>query len=228
METADTAFANLISAAVAAKLTPEFIEKEVHSRVGKLIVDAVDVALRSYSETGKMIHGAVEAALQVNSIDLPSYGSVVTAMVKAQVEANVAEIVSGKLSEDVEHMLKLAPKTVKLSKIAEELIEGRHSGVDYGPAITLIVEHSRTEGYVHIYIDDERVLEERDKYRCKYQLGIGPDGKIYSAQIGERDINAGQHLGGRHSFAQKVRAYYAVGTVIELDEDYVTTTVGDY
>ena len=228
MDTADTAFANLISAAVAAKMTPEFVEKEVNSRVDKLLIESVDNALRSYSDTGKLIREAVEKALQVNSIDLPSYGNVVTAMVKAQVEARVAEVISGKLAADVEEMLKLAPPAVKLSKMAEVMMESRIGGDAYGPVITVIVERSNLEGYAHIYLDDDNVFAERDKYKCKYHLAIGPDGKIYSAQIGGRDVNAGQHLGGRYGFDQRVRAYYAVGTVIEIDEDDVVTSVGDY
>lgn len=222
-----TDLSNLISAAVAAKMTPQFIEKEVDERVGKLVVESIDSALRSYSDTGKMIRAAVETSLQVSEINLPSYGSVVSGMVKKLVEANVAEIVAGKLAQDVEHMLGLAPKAVKLSKIAEEMIERRIGGEDYGPVITVIVEHSSTEGYAHIYLDDEQVFDRRDKRRCKCHVAVGPDGKIYSAQIGERDINSSQHL-GRYGLGQMVRAFYAVGTIIEIDEDAVVTSMGDY
>lgn len=222
-----TDLSNLISAAVAAKMTPEFIEKEVDTRIGKLVVDSIDSALRSYSGTGKMIREAVEAALQVNSLNLPSYGSAVAGMVKAQIEARVAEVVSGKLAEDVKQLLGLAPQSIKLSKIAEEMIEGRIGGGGFGQAISVFVEHSSTEGYAHVYLDDEQVLERRDKYRCKFHLHIGPDGKIYSAQIADRDIKSTTQLGGGFGLAQKIRAYYAVGTVIELDEDVVITSVGD-
>ncbi|MBN8845961.1 MAG: hypothetical protein J0H88_22205 [Sphingomonadales bacterium] len=95
-----TALSNLISAAVAARMTPEFIEKEVDARVDKLIVESVDRALRSYSDTGKLIEKAVEDALRVNSIDLPAYGEIVAAMLKAQIERRVAPLVAERLAAD--------------------------------------------------------------------------------------------------------------------------------
>lgn len=228
MSDTEQSLSTLISAAVAAKMTPEFIEKEVDTRVGKLIVESIDHALRSYSDTGKMIREAVDAALRVHRIDLPSYGTTVAAMVKAQIEANVAPIVAGKLAEDMEQLLGLAPKTVKLSEIAAQMIESRHSD-GYGDVITVIVEYSDVaSGYAHIYLDDEQVLDRRDKYRCKYHFAVNREGKIYSASIGDRDIKSTSHIGPDFGLGQKIRAYYAVGTVIEIDEDAVVTSVGDY
>lgn len=217
---------NLISTAVAAKMTPEFIEKEVDARVGKLIVESVDKALRTWSDTGKLIEKAVEDALRVDRIDLPSYGSVVSGMVKAQIEANVSEIVAGRLSEDVEALLKLAPKATKLSTIVAEMIQHRHSD-GYGKVVTALVEHS-DYGFIHVYLDEDDVYEARDKYRCSVHFGVDKDGKIYTATLNGRDIKASQVLGGRYGLEQKIRAYYAVGTVIEIDEDAVVTSVGDY
>ncbi|MDH4746647.1 hypothetical protein OMP43_21710 [Sphingomonas sp. CBMAI 2297] len=220
-----TDLSGLISAAVAAKMTPEFIEKEVDARVGKLIVESVDKALRTWSDTGKLIEKAVEEALRVERIDLPSYGSVVAGMVKAQVEANVAEIIAGRLKEDVEQLLSLAPKTVKLSKIAADMIESRH-GEGWGEVITVIVEHT-DYGYVRVWLDDDEVIEPRDKYRCAVNFSLDKDGKIFSATLEGKDIKSAQKLGGRYGLEQKIRAYYAVGTIIEIDEDAVITSIGD-
>jgi hypothetical protein len=46
----------LISAAVAERLTPEFIEKEVITRTDKLVTEAINSALRGYSDTAKLNH----------------------------------------------------------------------------------------------------------------------------------------------------------------------------
>ena len=75
---------NLISAAVAAKMTPDFIEKEVNSRVEKLVIECIDRSFRSYSDTAKQVEEAVTAALKVDRLDLPSYGAMVTAMLKSR------------------------------------------------------------------------------------------------------------------------------------------------
>ncbi len=216
---------NMIAAAVAAKLTPEFVEKEIDARVGKLVVDAIDSALRSYSDTGKLIEKSVADALRVESLDLPSYGTTVAAMVKAQVEARVSDLVAGKLAEDVDDLLKLAPKTIKLSEIAADMLKRHDEG--FGEVITVIVQRNEYGG-AHIYLDDEQVIAERDRYRSEVSMYVGSDGTIANASIRERDIKSTQALGSRYGLAQKIRAFYACGTVIEVDEDSVVTSIGDY
>lgn len=214
----------LISAAVAAKLTPDYIEKEVGARLDKLLTEAVNTALRSYSDTGKLIEKAVAEALRVDRLDLPTYGNVVAGMLKAQIQAKVAPLVAGRLAEDMDELLKLAPATIKLSKIAEDMRTDRDG---YGPVITVIVEHS-DYGFTHVYLDEREVYGARDKYRCDYHLSINKEGKIYNAKLRERDIKSSTHIGTSYGLDQRIRAYFACGTVIEIDEDNVVTSVGDY
>lgn len=219
-----TEMSNLIADAVARKLTPEFIEQEIDTRVGKLVVEAVDKALRSWSDTGKLIETAIENSLRVDRLDLPSYGSTVTAMLKAQIEARVSDLVAGRLAEDMDELLKLAPKSVKLSEIAAEMIRGRDG---YGEVITVIVKHTEY-GSTWLCLDENEAYEERHDHRCAVRLLIDKGGKIASATLDDRDINTTKVLGNRYGLAQKVRAYYAAGTIIEIDEHSVVTSIGDY
>jgi hypothetical protein len=221
-----TELSTLISAAVAAKMTPDFIEKEVATRVEKLIVESVDRALRSYSDTGKLIEKAVEDALRVDRLDLPSYGAIVTQMLKTQIEARVAPLVAGRLADDMDELLKLAPKEVKLSEIADMMRESHQEG--YGPVITVIVEHNEY-GSTWLYLDEEEHRERREKHRCKHSILVSKDGTISSAHTGGRDGREGW-IGSAygHGLEQKLRAYVACGTKIILDEDAVVTSVGDY
>jgi hypothetical protein len=214
----------LISDAVATKMTPEFIEKEVATRVDKLIVESVDRALRSYSDTGKLIEKAVEDALKIERLDLPSYGSIVTQMLKAQLEATVAPLVAGRLAADMEELLKLAPKEVKLSEIAGFMRES-HDGDSYGDVITVIVERSEYRS-TWIYLDEEAHYERRDKYKCRHSILLSEDGTISSARTSERDVGK-SWIGRAHGLEQKLRAYVACGTKIVIDEDHVVTSVGD-
>ncbi len=46
--------------------------------------------------------------------------------------------------------------------------------------------------------------------------------------IDKRDLKDTQHIGRTWGLGDKVRAYYAAGTKIILDEDFVVTSVGDY
>ena len=217
---------DLISAVVAERLTPDFVEKEVVARVDKLIAASVEQAFRSYSDTGKLIEKAVTDALRVDRLDLPSYGSVVAGILKAQIEARVSGLVAGQLAADMEELLSLAPKEVKLSDIAADMLK-LHTE-DYGPVITVEVE--RTEyGSAWVYLDEERHLKGREARReAECQLLVGKDGNISSASFRGRDINDNKHIGRPYGLAQKIRAFVACGTTITLDEDCVVTSVGDY
>ncbi|MAW99872.1 MAG: hypothetical protein CMN72_09540, partial [Sphingomonas sp.] len=211
----------LISSAVAARMTPEFIEKEVNARVDKLIVESVDRALRSYSDTGKKIEKAVEEALQVDNIDLPSYGTIVTQMLKTQIEALVAPLVAGRLAQDMEELLSLAPKEVKLSQIADDMRE-QHEAEGYGGVITVIVEEGRYQSR-WIYLDDRNHYNRAEKYKCRFSILLRDDGTISSARVDERDPGKGW-VGIAYGLEQRLRAYVAVGTKIIIDEDAVITS----
>lgn len=223
---ADTiSLGDLISRHVSDRMTPEFVKKEVQARVDKLIVEAVDRALRSYSATGKLIEKAVEDALKVQKIDLPSYGETVCKLLKAQIEERVSELVSGRLSQDMEELLSLAPKEVKLSKVAEEMLEEHRDG--YGEVITVIVDRS-DYGSASLYLDDQQHLAERDKYKCAYRLLVREDGTVASAIIHGREMKDVRHVGKSYGLDQKIRAWVACNTRLILDEDNVCISVGDY
>lgn len=224
-----TDLTNLISAAVAAKMTPEFITKEIDTRVEKLIVESVASALRSYSDTGKLIEAAIADALRVDRLDLPSYGTTVAAILKAQIEAKVAPLVAGQLAADMDEILGLAPATIKLSKIAEEMCKRHqeyHSDA-WGDCITVAVERSEY-GSVSVFLDEDEHLEGREIRRAKCDLHIGKDGRLLSARISERDLKSTSFLRRSYGLEQQIRAWFACGTVIELDEDNVITGIGDY
>ena len=221
----DNDLGGLISRAVAEKMTPEFVEKEIASRVDKLVRESIDDALRTYSTTGKLIKSAVEDALKVDRIDLPSYGDVVSKILKAQIEANVSDLVQGKLAEDMAELLSLAPKTIKLSEIAAEMLE-QHSD-KYGEVITVIVERNE-RGSAWVFLDEDNVYRSREKYQAKIRMLIGQDLRISHASIGDRDMSKSQSIGRAYGLEQKIRAYVACGTEIVIDEDFVTTSVGDY
>lgn len=217
-----------ISLAVAAKLNAEFVEKVVNERVGKLVSEAVDSALRSYSPTGKLIEQAVSDALRVDRLDLPSYGLMVAAILKEQIESRVSELVAGRLAKDMEELLSLAPKEIKLSQIAADMLKRHSDEGGYGPVITVIVE--RTEwGSTWVYLDDNAHREGRGAHReCSHQMLVASDGTIGSLSIHGRDVKDTKHLGSSYGLSQKLRAYLACGTVITIDEDDVVISVGDY
>jgi hypothetical protein len=208
-------------------MTPDFIEKEVNSRVEKLIVESVDRALRSYSDTGKLIEKAVEDALRVDKLDLPSYGEIVTGMLKVQIDSRVSELVAGKLATDMEELLKLAPKEVKLSEIAEFMLEEHKDGEKWGQVITVMVDPDRRYGSTWVYLDEEEHREWGGRHSCRFSMLVCEDGTISSARVGDKH-GLGTRIGRAYGLEQRLRAYVACGTKLILDEDDVITSVGDY
>lgn len=218
---------DLINKAVAEIMTPDFVKSQVASRVQKLVVEAVDDALRSYSDIGQQIKEAVAASLKVNNLNLPSYGLLVTGMIEQQVKDHAGALIDARLAEDIRELLNMAPAEIKLSQIAKEMIEGHHDRDGYGEVITVIVEHSEY-GSTWLYLDEEQHHARRDKYQCRHSLLLNKDGTISSARLDKRDLKDTQHIGGGYGLPDKIRAYYAAGTRIILDEDAVVTSVGDY
>lgn len=218
---------DLINKAVAETMTPEFVKKQVATRVEKLVTEAIDDALRSYSDIGKQIKEAVQASLKVNDLNLPSYGLLVTGMIEQQVKDHAGALIDARLAEDIRELLSIAPAEIKLSQIAKEMIEGHHDRDGYGAVITVIVEHSEY-GSTWLYLDEEQHHARRDKYQCRHSLLLNKDGTISSARLDKRDLKDTQHIGRDYGLPDKIRAYYAAGTKIILDEDAVVTSVGDY
>ncbi len=216
----------LISRAVVARMTPDFIEKEVNSRVEKLIVECIDRSFRSYSDTAKMIENAVTAAIKVEQLDLPSYGAMVTAMLKSQIEAVVSPVVAGRLAADMEELLKLAPREIKLSEIADSMREKHEGEGKWGHVITVMLEEPSYRSR-YLYLDDDNHYAEREKYSCAHRLLISEDGSISGGWIGHKEGKEGNWVGRSFGLEQRLRAFIACGTKIILDEDAVVTSVGD-
>ncbi len=222
----DKSFSDLITKAVAERMTPDFIEKAVLERVDKLIVGSIDDALRNYSDTGQLIKKAVMAALRVDNLDLPSYGDTIIKILKVQIEATVADLVAGRLAADMERLLCLAPKTIKLSEIAAGMLE-RSDPEFVGDAITVIVEKTE-HGSTWVYLDEQQVYDIGEKYRAEVRLLISQEGTIASATINGTDQKAVTTVGRSYGLDQLIRAYSACGTVIEIDEEFVIIGKGDY
>lgn len=215
---------DLINKAVAETMTPDFVKSQVATRVEKLVIEAVDNALRSYSDIGKQIQEAVKASLKVNDLNLPSYGLLVTGMIEKQVTDRASALIDARLAEDIRELLNIAPAEIKLSEIAKSMIEGRDSD-EYGEVISVIVDRTYSSS-IWIYLDEED--HHRDKYRCRHSLLLREDGTIFSATLDKRDLKDIQIIGRGYGLPDRIRAYYAAGTRIIVDEDAVVTSVGDY
>lgn len=225
-----TNLADIIHEIVTEKVTEDAVRQEVAKHVEKFVVDVISSQMRQYSDVGKAIEKALTESLRVDHLNLPSYGAMVQKLLKSQIEATVQPLIAGRLAEDMQQLLTLAPKTVKLSEIVKEMLEGCSAYQDgqTGDLVTCIVE--RTEyGSIWVYLDDDHHYPDREKYQSSTRLLIKEDGTISSGTCDTGDIGISKQSGKRITFgrgyglAQKVMSFYACGTVIEIDEDSVST-----
>lgn len=225
---ADMTMAELVTSAIDAQMKPENIEPKITAAVEEMIADVVKSSLRTYSDNGKLIENAVKESLKIGTLNLPSYGTTVCTILKAQIEAKVAPLISGQLTEDMSEMLNLAPKELRLSDIVKEMLEA-HWEYDDGcyerDLVTCIVDEDRT--LTAIYLDEDDHHEE--KYRCAISLFIDQDGFIRSGSTkGRTDMKARSlethgDFGRAYTLEQKVRSWWACGTKIIVDADEVCT-----
>ncbi|WP_323780868.1 hypothetical protein [Leisingera sp.] len=80
-------------------------------------------------------------ALSVHNLNLPSYNTMICAMVQKQVKALTTGIIAGRLQQDLEKILSIAPKSIKLSEIVEEMRQPHEGDGSDGVVVTCTVEH---------------------------------------------------------------------------------------
>ncbi len=234
-------FADLVQSSLNAAVTPERIAEKVNAHVEKAVDEAIADALRSWSDTGKAIAGALKNSLRVDELNLPAYGHVVTEILSRQIQARVSEVVAGKLAEDMERLLSLAPKRAKLSELVAELLgdDGERYEVycriewsEYSSAWVYLSQEKPSNKYEY----DVRLLIGLPKKGDDYACGEVAEGKICSGTVKGSDLGKDVRFGWgtEHKkqgtkfdcwfgFEQKILAMYACGTVIEIDEDAVVT-----
>lgn len=223
-----TDLARIIRDSVTETMTAEAIREKVDDRINKLVDEVLTDELRSYNDTGKLIKEKVRESLKVHDLDLPTYGQMITSMLRKQIEDTVSPIIAGKLAEDMEELLKLAPKKIKLSEIVKTMLEesSAYQDGEFGELVTCIVEPNDF-GSTRVYLDGEESRPDVDKYLCTARVLIGEDGVLSSATYRDRDLSgkkgAGFSSGSAYGLGQRLQAYYACGTIIEIDEENVST-----
>ncbi|MEN5084306.1 hypothetical protein ABE438_17635 [Bosea sp. TWI1241] len=218
---------DFILAEVHRQTSEEALRKVVAEKIGGVVARAVDDSMRTYGGVGQKIAKAVEKALDLGeALDVPSYGHMVTAMLRAKMDEVLGQLVNEKLSAEMTEILKLAPKEVKLSEIVGRLVESEEQDADRrGESVTCIVEESSAvPGYRHIYIDPEA---DKRKHSCDAQIALDSDGKIYGLVIGGRDAKETIVMGRMHGWRKMIFGAYACGSKIILDEDEVVTAIGE-
>lgn len=243
-------FSNLITDALNAAVTPERIALLVSEHVDRLVKEGIEDAMNSWSKTGKEVKAKVAESLQVQGLNLPSYGHVVSQLIERQLQARVAEVIAAKLASDIESLLSLAPKRVKLSELIATLLEEVDDDcscsiprvfckVDVNEYGSVYLSISREEPARH-KDPDVRVMIHLPKKYDEYKGSEIPEGTIMLGKVSGSDLrkdirfgygterpNQATEFGRWFGFEQKILAMYACGTIIVLDEDAVVCSKED-
>lgn len=229
---------------------PEAVKEIVESRINKTVHSAIDSALQSFSPFGRELEKKIQEALSLNNLNLPQYNNIICGMVQEIVQANVSDLVSGRMKSDIEKMLKVAPKEIKLSEIVDEMRQGHEEDGGYGEVVTCFVDRDdptdRSWGPKwSVYLDDGESLSfsERKSATIQFSMSHGlisqsdeddPEqidtGTIYHVydRSGSISGTGGFRKSKQFGLVNRILALYAAGTIITVDDDDVVTSVGDY
>lgn len=217
---------DFIIAEVHRQTSDEPLRKAVDQAIAQVVARAVDSSMR-FGDLNKKITRAVEKSLNIaEDLDIPRFGHMVTALLRAKMDEILGDIVNTRLAEEMTEILKVAPKEVKLSEIVAELVKHEEEFSDRrGSSVTCFVEESLSvTGYRHVYIDTEAG---KSKHSCDARLSVDSDGKIYGLVIGGRDAKETIVMGRMYGWRKMIFAAYACGSKLIVDEDFVCIGIGD-
>lgn len=219
--------ADFIVAEVHRQTSEDALRAKVQAKIGESVSSAVETAFRSYGDVGKQIEKAVINALNIGDrLDVPAYGNMVMAVLRAKMDQVLGELVSKRLAAEMDEILSLAPKEVKLSKVVEAMIEDIELSDRYGSYATCRVEESSSvSGYFHIELDPE---ERKERYRTALRIAVNDKGEIYSLTIDGKDAKTAINLGHMPSYQKMVFAAYCCGSKFIIDDRDPSTAIGDF
>lgn len=206
-----TAFSNIAGSG--------FIEKQIEEQLSKSIAGIVKSQLESYSEFGKALNEHVKKALQVDfsGLGLPGYNDMILKIVRRQVDAGLADVLSTQVEGQLTKLLKPAPAEIKLSELIKEFIEQSADDCpcDNPNSISLHIEKS-DRGYRRIYLDKD---EGKSMYACAIHIAITGEGEVYSLKINEFDPKKTLFVGPIYGFERRLFQMHAAGTKLIVDGD---------
>ncbi|MDP9837570.1 hypothetical protein J2T09_002322 [Neorhizobium huautlense] len=226
-EATSSALQDFILAEVVRKSSEENVRSLIEKKIDEAIKGAVDDAFRSYGSVYKQIQTAVGNALAVgDDINVPAYGVMVMNLLREKLDASVSELLRGKIAEDMDELLKIAPKEVKFSEIVESMIRhAKEMGNGWGKVAVFVEESDYTAGSYHVGIDPDG--DQRKRYECDTQFYVDAAGKISSLTVNRRDVNKIIGIAPYWGYQKTIFSAYACGSKLIMDDLEPSLEYGD-
>ena len=200
------------------------VEKHLSEMMNGIIRDAFSYG----SDLKKHLEEVVKSKIRINldELTIPAYNKQLLVLIEKQLNGHLHVQGMERFEADLKRTLdQEIPESVKISELMEELAKGDEF-VDETCTEISFHEHNfdRSGGYHLFYFDEE---PRKDKYSCKYSIGITGEGIIYTGKIDGCEIKKSLFIGGLHGFEAKLFKMYAAGTKIIPDVDNVKTEYWD-
>lgn len=191
------------------------IEQSIEKSLTSTITRAIEDQLCTYSDFGKVIKEQISAALAVDLrlAGLPTYGHLVTEIIRRRVDASMRGQFAAQLEKDIAALLAPAPAEITIETLIEEFIK-EHEERREGEAFTLLIENEG-RGFQYVALDAEA---HTDKYSCDYRIGV-MDGKVYSLNFGRQDVAKTLFIGPLHGFEKLLFQLFAAKSKLIIPAD---------
>lgn len=210
------------------KQTSEAALRElVSKKIGETVAESVKRSFETYGDIGQQIKKAVVAALDIGDrVDVPAYGNMVMALLRAKMDETLGDLINKRLAAEMDEILSIAPKKLKLSAVVEAMISGIDKHDRYGSYATCIIEESEySKGYWHVAMDPGESVK---KYDCELRFGVTETGEIYSLTCDKKDAKTTVVMGYLSAYQKMVFAAYCSGSKLIIDVHEPSTAIGDF
>jgi hypothetical protein len=202
-----TVQAQFESGAVAA-----IVEKQIASSVASIVRDL----LSEYSDFGKQLREHIKGNLRVDlsTLSLSEYNQLIISIIRAKLEGHLARIGQERMAADLEKMLgEAAPKEITATDLIRRFKRWAAHRGDVSRRVAVYIdapsEDTLAKGYWHLYLDTQ---ERTTKYACEIQIGVSPEGKMYSCTLSGHDPKKSVFMGALYGFPADLFRLYAAGT----------------
>jgi len=195
----------------------QIIEKELAATVSKIFNEE----LRSYSDFGKGLTEYIKSALKVDfdHLGLPGYNDFILKVVRAQVDANINNVLAGQVNDQLAALLAPPPTEITLSALVADFIEFNKRddcGCDTRSNITLILEEPR-HGMRWVSLDaDPDVKEHETSIRF---LWSDWNQTIGGLRINKKEMDKYLFVGPIYGFERKLFQMHIAGTKLIIDQE---------
>lgn len=217
---------SFIVAEVHRQTSEDALRQHVETQIAKAVKETVDRAF-SYGDVRKQIDKVVIDALHIGSgLDVPSYGAMVMAVLRQKLDAQLHDLINNRLAVEMDDILQLAPKEVKLTGVIKAMIDDLDPHDRYGTCVTCIIEESEySPGSHRIYLDQ---ASNTRKYDCQTQLYVTDTGNIFHLKLDEKDVKNTVIVGKFYGYQKMVFQAYCCGSKFIIDDMEPSTGIGDF